>query len=289
MKSNITPILGPLLLAVLAAAPLPRAHAQAEERVKVRVDLVAWGDEIRSLSFDKSVTTGRLTALPFTYSEPATYTGPPLMAIYQGEDSRKQEAPSALGPDGKRVPLPVPVENATKLPAEDPAKPQTGLLAELERRRIKEPKLAALVPLPPGCTRVTALLAPLGNGMFQAYVIDDDPAKLPPGKVRVHNLSPLPVSIRCAGAKEGKILKPRDAFIADAPEGYFGYELAYQKDDAWEYQENNVVPVRAGDQVQFVVLQSEHGFFLSLDGSKSGFLQLVVLRRTPRNEPQAKP
>ena len=289
MRSNIlSNAIGPLLLlATLTAASLPRARGQAEEPVKVRVDLVAWGDEIRSLSFDKSVTIGKLTALPFTYSESVTYTGPPLMAIYQGEDSRQQEPPTVLGPDGKRIPVPAPARTTTKLPEDDAAQPKTGILAELERRRQKEPRLAALVPLPRGCPRVTVLLAPVGKGIFQAYVIDDDPAKLPPGKVRVHNLSPHPVSIRCAGAKEGKALKPRDAFIADAPEGYFAYELAYQKDGAWEYQENNVVPVRAGDQVQFIVLQSEHGFFLSLDGSKSGFLQLVVLRRTP--QPQAAP
>ena len=278
-----------LCLVSLAAAPLLRAQDQAKESVKVRVDLVAWGDEIRSLSFDPTVTAGKLTALPFTYSEPVTYTGPLLMEIYQGEDNRRKEAPSALGPDGKRIPLPEPAKQTTKLPADDPAQPKTGLLAELEKRRLKTPKLAALAPLPPGCARVTVLLAPLGKGMFQAYVIDDDPAKLPAGKVRVHNLSPHQISVRCGGAKEAKILKPRDAFIADAPDGYFVYELAYQKDGAWEYQENNVVPVRPGTQTQFVVLQSDNGHFLSHDGSKSGFLQLVVLRRTPREEPMGKP
>lgn len=285
MRSNISKSLAPLLLATLAAASLPQALGQAEETVKVRVDLVAWGDEIGSLSFDRNVTVGKLTALPFAYSEPVTYSGPLLMAIYQGEDNRRREPPTVLGPDGTRIPAPAPAATATPLPAEDAARPKSGMLAELERRRQKEPKLAALVPLPRGCPRVTVLLAPIGKGIFQAYVIDDDPAKLPPGKVRVHNLSPHPVSIRCAGAKEGRMLKPRDAFVAEAPEGYFGYELAYQKDGAWEYQENNVVPVRAVDQVQFIVLQSEHGHFLSLDGSKSGFLQFVVLRRTPREEP----
>lgn len=285
MQSNINrPLLG-LLWILTIAAPLVRAQVPADESVRVRVDLVAWGDDIRSLSFDKNVTTGKLTALSFAYSEPVTYSGPAMMAIYQGEDHRKQDAPAVLGPDGKRVAIPAAAAQTTRLPAEGPGEAKSGLLAELENRRLKTPKLAALVPLPRGCARVTVLLAPVGKGMFQAYVIDDDPAKLPAGKVRVHNLSPHQISVRCGGTKEPKVLTTGNAFIADAPDGYFVYELAYQKDGAWEYQENNVVPVRPGDQTQFVVLQSGHGHFLSLDGSKSGFLQLVVLRRVPRKEP----
>ncbi len=283
ISNSVFRLPGLLVAAFLAAASVPRARAQAEP-VKVEIDLVAWGDEIRSLSFDKNVATGKLTARSFAYSEPVTYTGPPLMEIYQGADHRPPEAPAVLGPDGRRIAVPDTPKEPTKLPAEDAAQAKAGLLAELEKRRLKAPKLAALVPLPRGCARLTVLLAPVGKGMFQAHVIDDDPAKLPPGKVRVHNLSPHQVSVRCGGAKEGRILSPRDAFIADAPDGYFVYELAYQKDGAWEYQENNVVPVRPGDQIQFVVLQSDHGHFLSLDGSKSGFLQLVVLRRVPRKE-----
>jgi hypothetical protein len=287
MKYNITRLLGLLFIAALAAAPLQPARAQAPEDVRVRVDLVAWGDEIRSLSFDENASEGKFTALSFAYSEPVTYHGPPLMAIYQGEDNRQREAPSALGPDGKRIPLPEPPKPATKLPAEDSAQAKPAILAELEKRRLKSPRLAALVPLPSGCSRATVLLAPLGKGMFQAYLIEDDPAKLPLGKVRVHNLSPQPISVRCNDAKDGKVLKLREAFIAEAPAGYFVYELAYQKDGTWEYQENNVVPIRPGSQTQFIVLQSDHGHFTSLDGSKSGYLQLVVLRRFPKKEPAA--
>ena len=59
--------------------------------------------------------------------------------------------------------------------------------------------------------------------------------------------------------------------------------MAYQKDGEWVEQENNIATVRADEQAQLIVLQSDASFFASNDGSHSGFLQTVVLRRSKKD------
>ena len=123
-------------------------------------------------------------------------------------------------------------------------------------------------------------MAPADAGTFTAYVIDDDPSKLPLGQLRIHNLSPLPVAMRCNG-KPDKELKTRETFIVPAKTEQLIYELAYKLGDEWKMQENNVIPVRATEQAQMIILKSDNSFFLSTDGSSGGFLQIVTLRRGP--------
>lgn len=278
-KSESRPFLTKLILACLALAASVSAKP---EDVSLKLDIVAWGDEIGGLAL-KPGALGTITALPFRYSDPVTYSGPAVMEIYKSGDGNTKPKPAATADDEKHQLHPLPVEPANAIRPD--GQPKSPLALELDRRRAKEPTLVALAPIPAGCTRATVLLAPVGNGTYQAYVIDDDPSKLPVGAVRVHNLSPFEIAIRCNNGTT-KNLKTREAFVATAPDGNFIYELTYLEDGEWKYQENNVIPIRPTDQSQIIVLSSDNAFFRSGDGSKNGFLQIVTLRRYPKTPPK---
>ncbi len=272
MRSNI---LAAALLLLLLAAPL---GAQQGPTVSLKVDLVAWGNEIRGLSL-KPGGGGKnsLTALGFRYSTPVPYSGPAVMEIFQTDSGPATPLPEPSADDLAHELKPLVVDEAS-----DPAAnaPKQGIALELEKRREKEPTLVALAVLPSGCRRATVLLAPNQGGTFTAYVIDDDPTKLPLGQVRIHNLCPLPIALRCSG-KARQELKTRDTMVVPATKNYLVYELAYQLDGEWKMQENNVIPVLPTEQTQLIILKSRNSFFLSSDGSSGGFLQLVTLRRSP--------
>jgi len=140
--------------------------------------------------------------------------------------------------------------------------------------------LVSLVRLPPASRRVTILLAPAAEGTFSGYVIEDDPAKLPLGKLRVHNLSPHTIAMQFGNGKQ-KEMATRETMLVDAPEGYAVYKLAYKEGEEWKIQESNILPVPQDEQSQLIVLRSKNQFFLSSDGTSGGFLQLVNLRRKP--------
>jgi hypothetical protein len=251
-----------------------------EAQVSLRIDMVAWGNDIRGLSVKSGSGADAVDAKAFTYSKPLTYAGPQVMEVFQSEEGAKGEVKTELTGDDKLHEL-IPLAPEPETPAAGGDKPKSSLEIELAKRREKLPNLVALVPLPAGCPRATVLLAPAGKGTYQAFVIDDDPAKLPLGEVRVHNLSPYPIAIRC-NSGDLKQLKTRESFVSKAPDGYFIYELKYLVDGEWKYQENNVIPIRPIDQSQVVILSSDNQFFRSADGSKNGFLQIVTLRRYPK-------
>jgi hypothetical protein len=140
--------------------------------------------------------------------------------------------------------------------------------------------LVALARIPSGCTRATVLLAPNGDGTFQAMVVDDNPTKLPPGKLRVQNLSPYTIAMRFNGRGAAPMeLKRNQSTVVDAPGQQVIYELAYKLGEEWKFQENNIIEVRGDEQTQMIILRSDNRFFLSSDGAAGGFLQNVVLRR----------
>jgi hypothetical protein len=262
----------------LLALSLPAAAPAQEAEVSMRIDLVAWGDEIAGLTLGKPGETNTQTALPFRYSEPVSYSGPILMEIYKSGDggaSATKPAPTAEDLEHESIPIPMP-----ERPAADPnAAPKSAIAIELEKRRAEQPDLVSLAKLPANCRRATVLLAPAANNTYQAYVIDDDPTKLPTGQLRIHNLSPHTIALRLNDAP-AKELKTRATLLVPAPSGQVIFELAYQIDGEWKFQESNIISVRANEQTQMIVLRSENQFFLSSDGGSGGHLQLVTLRRT---------
>lgn len=268
------------LMVLLLAAFAPAAALRAQQsNVSLRIDFVAWGDDIDGLSLKADARNGNISALAFRYSQPVPYRGPALMEVHQTGGKREKPVHMSTPEDKFHEASPLVLTPAAPAAGDTPA-PKHGLALELEQRRRKEPTLVALVPLPAGSSRATVLLAPAADGTLDSYVIDDDPAKLPVGQLRIHNLSPFLIAVRCNGLA-GKELKIAETITAPAPDQQVVYELAYKLDGQWKVQENNIVPVRANEQAQMIILRSKNQFFLSTDGSSGGFLQTVVLRRNP--------
>jgi hypothetical protein len=222
----------------------------------MKLDLVSWGDDITGLTLG-SGNSKPVSALAFRYSKAVSYSGPALLQIHQ-ESSAAAKATAES-------------KNTAELPP------------ELKALREKDPTVVAIAKLPSGSRRATVLIAPAQAGTYQTFVIDDDPSKLPLGKIRVHNYSPMKIAVRCNG-KEGMQMKLKDSFLAEPKDGQIVYELMYEKDGKWKMQENNIIPVEKDEQVQFIVLKSDNAFFTSGDGSQSGFLQCVTLRRNAKTD-----
>jgi hypothetical protein len=268
------------VVAILALALVPASlTAQDDPEVSVVLDLVAWGDAIGGLSLGSSTGGDEVIARAFNYSEPVRYRGPRVLEIHQTGNDRVENVPVTPTPeDEEHQSIPLAIEDRE---GDDAKPPMPPALAE---RREEEPTLAALVPLPANARRVTILLARAAQGTYQAYVINDDPSQLPPGKLRVHNLAPIPIAMKFDGEPRRR-MNPRDAAVVDAPGGQAIYQLAYLEGEAWEIQETNIIPVRPDEQTQLIVLKSRNRFFLSADGASGGFLQTVALRRRPEREP----
>lgn len=197
------------LLIIALAAP----HLDAQEAtVSMKIDLVAWGDNIPGLSLKPGQSKGGVTALAFRYSTPLSYSGPAVMEIYKSGNDNATNVPKPSAEDLAHELHPL-VEGDSESSSGDPAKPKQGLALELEKRREKNPTLVALAALPGyGCRRVTVLLAHADKDTYTAYVIDDDPSKLPLGQLRVHNLSALNIAMRCNGQAK-KELKTRETLL----------------------------------------------------------------------------
>ncbi len=247
----------PFLAAISIAVSLwssPPAAGETSTEVALKIDMVAWGETIRGLSLKSASGGSPVTAYAFRYSKPISYSGPNVLEIFQTPPAGAAPQPVAKGADANISP-------------------------ELAARRKDKPNLVALALLPTSSTRVTVLLAPAAAGTFQAYVVDDDPSRLPLGRLRIHNLSPLVIAVRCNGDKAAK-LQTKQAVVVEPKNNEVVYELAYEQDGEWVEQENNIATVRDDEQAQLVVLRSDASFFVSSDGSRSGYLQTVILRRS---------
>lgn len=240
----------------------------------MELDVVAWGDSIAGLSLKSARDKGTFTAQAFTYSEPLSYSGPQLLEIHQtGSGEVPDVAVEGTPEDKDHESIPLELEDEGGEAADD-----APISRELARRREEDPTLVALVRLPSNARRATVLLAPAGQGTYRGYVINDDPSKLPLGKLRVHNLSPFPIAMRFGGGQQEE-LDPGDRFLVNVQGGQAVYQLAYKKGEEWIIQENNIIPVRPDEQTQMIILRSRNRYFLSSDGASGGFLQMVTLRR----------
>ena len=262
----------------LVLLPLLTPVKAQEPTVSMKIDLVAWGDTISGLSLKSGGKQAEISALSFSYSAPVSYSGPVILEIRKSGSSGRSSDVEISDEDKQHEMKPLTAADA-QTDKNSPAKPKQGIALELENRRNKDPSIVALAALPGSdCRQVTVLLAPADEGTFTTYVIDDDPSKLPMGQLRVHNLSPFPIAMRCNG-KQGAELKTRETLLVSAKNEQLIYEVAYKLGDKWKIQENNIIPLRPTEQVQMMVLKSDNLFFQSTDGSSGGFLQIVTLRR----------
>lgn len=246
----------------------------------MQLDFVAWGDDVHGLKV-AGHDEREFTARSFTYSDTVPYRGPRLLEIHTTGAGAPPDDYQPTAEDLAHALVPLEVGRTDG--SGERAEPRDAVARELERRREEEPGLVALAMLPADSRRATVLLAPARDGTYRAYVINDDPATLRPGQLRVHNLSPYPVAMGAGGRPPAEIRTQGSHTIA-ADSGQVIYELAYQRDGQWIPQEHNIIPVRPNEQTQMIILRSGHHFFLSGDGSTGGFLQAVVLRRLPSQD-----
>ena len=243
----------------------------------MQIDVVAWGNTIKGLSFKSGKKQGEITAHAFTYSKPIKYKGPRILEIHQTAPTSGNNNSGKVFPENGEALL------QSVKPIKGKAITQSPLDKELAKRREKEPTLVALAPLPLNSSRVTILLAPTAQGTYQCYVIDDDPSKLPLGKLRVHNLSPYPIGLNFVGHQK-KGLMPNKSALVDIKNGRVVYQLSYLHKKKWIIQESNITSVPQDEQIQLIILQNRNQHFLSSDGSSGGFLQKVRLRRKKEKE-----
>lgn len=246
MKSNLSFFAS--LLVLLLTSPFASAQSDGGPPVSMKIDFVAWGDRPPELTVKKGAKQEPIIALPFTYSKPIDYTGSSTMEIY-----RNAGTPLPIG-EGSGVP---------------PA------LAALQKEK---PGLVCLAKLPTGSRRVTVLIAPSSGGTYQTYVIDDDPTKLPFGKLRIHNYSSDTVAFKCNG-KTNNPMKPGQSIVVDPVKDLVAFDMGYLQEDKWKKQESNVLVVSPSEQVQMVVLKSNNSYFVGPGGTRAGYLQVVTLRR----------
>ena len=269
MKSKSTK-LRPSLSSVLLFLCLATATAQGQVRLKI--NLVAWGNDIRGLTL-KTASGEPITARSFAYNKSIAYSGPQDLAIYQGEVKEDASAYSEhYKPAGA-----IPEEKEEKI---DVTKVKDPFIKMLLERKLKEPELVSLVRLPVNSREITILLAPATQGVYQPYLINADSKSSPAGALAVHNLSGYPVRVEQLNGKQQCQLDPKGKFLLAADEKKaFRYKISYQDGDRWRVATNNIVRLPEDQKTQLIVLQSDNEYFKSTDGSKSGFLQVVVLKR----------
>jgi len=249
--------------------PFIVVNGEEPEEVNMLIDVVAWGDDITGLYLgDPGSEAGAVHAHSFRYgSEPERYSGARWLAIYQPrantqdqDAARPPQGGDASGSSRRQVPL------------------------TLAERRVMEPSLVALVQLPRDARRATVLLSPAGDGTYNGYVINDDPSRLPPGKLLVHNLSPHTIAMQFGNNKPA-IIEPRGEYLFEDSQKYLPYRLAYQikyqpeEANDWKIQGSNIMKLSADEQTQMLILRSDNQHFLSSSGARSGYLQKVILRR----------
>lgn len=239
--------------------------APAGTNVALKIDIIAWGEAgIKDLRISTDGKNTPVTAAAFEYTKAVSYSGSNILQLSQGSATQKTSAAAAP-----------PAEGAAKL-------------NELEKRRLKDPSIVALALLPSNSKRVTVLLVPADKGTYNTFVIDDDPSKLPLGQLRIHNLCPFPIAMRCNG-KAPVELKLKQTTVAAPVDNVVSYELGYKEAGSWVVQEKNVIRVDEKEQTQFIVLKSDASYFTSSDGSRGGFLQTVTLRRNAKEFVESDP
>lgn len=281
MKSNIltsTVCLAAVMLIGTVACFAQAANQDKGTPVTMKIDLVAWGPDIAGLTLGAAGNKKEyVTALAFRYSKAVVYAGSNLLEIHQDQEvaAQVQAANVPISKNdrksGSHQPSPSPPPPPPVMP---PAKAKPGDKSDVVAHAV----------LPLDSKRVTILLAPGKNNTYITYVIDDDPSKLPFGRLRIHNMSPLVVALRCNGKKPIEI-NPKGVVTVPPEKNHVIYELAYKLGETWRMQENNLLTVQDNEQAQMIILKSEDSYFVSSDGSKGGFMQMVVLRRWKEVDP----
>jgi hypothetical protein len=265
-----------LLMVLSAGGVCAQNKEDASSWVSTKINLVAFGEDIPGLVLSSSNKKKTTTALAFTYSKPLTYHGPSIVEISQTISDSGGLAPPPKGLEvlkkqGKQTPLPP-----------ESVKKSGKYLKAILKRRESSPDVVALAEIPRNAKFVTILLARGENGTYQTHVINDDPSQLPPGKLVIHNYINVPLALRFNSTPPITVIKPHQSTTVTPKNGIVIYELAYPYHGKWKTQENNMISIKPTEQVRMILLQNSSSFFTSSDGSRTGKLQLAILRRNSK-------
>ena len=277
--------LRPVIIATcLLNVPLLFAQGKRASQVVTRVDLVSMSETIPGLYLGKKKSKS-VRALAFRYEKTLRYKGGRLIEISQiSSNTQPEEDLTDEDKDHELKPL-----TRKQLP-KSKIKPNDKFTKAIAKRRKKKPNLVALARVPAGARHITILLTPADNNTYVTTVINDDPTKLPYGKMRVHNFCKHPISLRFKNRKKPSIITPRKSIqISPAANKTCRYLLAYPKNKKWKIQESNIINIPPDEQVQMVILRSKSSFFVSGSGSRGGRLQVAVLRRQKAPRKHASP
>ncbi|MDG0994415.1 MAG: hypothetical protein P8O22_06755 [Akkermansiaceae bacterium] len=260
------------LICLIYAAVTAAAQQDNQSTVSTRVDLVSMGENITGLYLGKK-TNQRVTALPFRYNRTIRYKGDRVLAISQTTVIKRERPMSEE--DKKHAIKPIRREGLPSTEVD-----QRGKLAKaIAKRRKTNPNLVALAVVPLNARHITILLTPAAKNTYRTTVINDDPSKLPYGKMRAYNFCTHPISLRFNKGKAIVLAPQKNRQTKPNQDNTLGYLLRYPKNNQWKTQENNIIRVTPDEQVQMLVLNSNSSFFASSSGSRGGKLQVAILRR----------
>lgn len=242
-------------LRVVAEAPVPS--------VSLSFSVVSWGESISDLYYKSGATQKKIVAPAFESSAPMQYTGPAELVFYS-----------------RQVPTSDPASDGSASPAVG-TNPQPGKARETE---------ACRVLLPVDDNRATILLAPIGSGRYQGFVIPGDPAKFPFGQAKLVNLCSQPLAIRF-NRGGNVLLKPQESKVVGPGEGSaLVIEVAAYKYEKWKRLLDNKFTLNEDEQAMVIFSSGDYKFFRTIAGEMEREVHVTVLRQKKEspgaNEPK---
>ncbi|MFA6285905.1 MAG: hypothetical protein WC661_00870 [Opitutaceae bacterium] len=147
----------------------------------------------------------------------------------------------------------------------------------------KPPPVVASVLIPKDVTKVTLLTAPAGHGRYAMYVIPDDSTSLPPGHVRLHNLTPKRLMILCNGSQQIDLNSGASTLISGSGKAVV-VQVATMENNRWVPLFNNVIQLSQQPQGSNIL------FIAGQEGAGIGMFVLPGWPKTPApQEPPASP
>lgn len=122
------------------------------------------------------------------------------------------------------------------------------------------PPVIASVVVPPDVSKATLLTAPAGHGRYAMYFIPNDVTSLPPGHVRLHNLSPKRLMIVCNGSQQIELNSGASTLISGTGRAIV-VQVAMMENNQWAPLFNNVIQLSQpqGSNILFIAGQEGAG------------------------------
>lgn len=227
-----------LALTTICAFGIPDAP-----QVSIRFRAIGWAGDSTTLVFKQNGKWTRLKAPLFSYSEPYQYQGPSNLELFTAE------------------PLPPPVitlDGTGGFSVNENTKPDVIHVAP-------DAVPAVSVSIDPRIRRATLLVGESG-GKHNILVIGDNEDDFPPGQVRLYNVTPYRMAIRC-NKTTTITLNSNECHVAQAGSNEeLTLEPAYEINGKWKKLVSKRIAARRGYQATHFFLQSGSNYFRAMDG-----------------------